>query len=438
MWEAFQTFFGLQEPGIRVVVMGTVLLSVSTSLVGCFTLLRKRALTGDAVAHAVLPGICIAFLWTASRNPIVLLVGAFLSGWGSLLLMDLITQKTRIKEDAAIAIILSSFFGIGILILTYMQHIPGLEGKAGINNYLFGSAISLNQEDVMTFGVVALLLITCILVFFRPLQLIAFDEVFARSIGVPVGRYQMLLTTMTVFAVVIGIQTVGIVLMAAMLITPAATARFFTNKLRKMLLIAAVVGAISSLIGAFLSYAVQFSPQSKEGYLPTGPSIVMVLSGVAILSFLFSPKKGVFIRLRRQIAFKNKILEENILKALYHLGEKDNAFTKERSLSEILNQRSMDSAQLEKGIRRLLRDGYAKKNQEKLRLTDRGMHHGKRITRLHRLWELYLTEYVRIAPDHVHDDAETIEHILTPEIETKLEEILKNPTLDPHQSKIPN
>lgn len=421
-------FLSLSDPNVRYVVLGSILLTSSSAIIGCFTFLRKRALVGDAIAHAVLPGVCLSFILAGNKDPFILLLGAFLTGALSVYLIDFIVSHSKIKQDTAIGLLLSVFFGIGILLLTFIQQ-SGNASQSGLDSFLFGKAASLVAEDVMVFGTAAIMVVATIFVFFKEFTLISFDENYARTIGLPVKVMEFVLTSLTVLAVVIGIQAVGVVLMAAMLITPAAAARFWTYNLTTMIILAAFIGGISGISGAYVSY---LSPA-----MPTGPWIVIILSLIAFASFLFAPGKGIIAQLNLQRKHRNKILEENILKNLFHLGEKEKNFYAEKSVSEMIRKRPMDKVQLMKGLKRLQTEGYIEVKNNLWYLTPEGKKKGQRITRLHRLWEMYLTEYLRIAPDHVHEDAETMEHIITPELEARLEEQLKFPKRDPHDEIIP-
>ncbi|UXP31756.1 metal ABC transporter permease [Reichenbachiella agarivorans] len=421
-------FFSFQDPNVRYVAAGSVLLAVSSALVGCFTFLKKKALVGDAVAHSVLPGICLSFLLTGTKNPFYLIIGAFVTGWLALVLIDYITRSSKIKEDTSIGLILSVFFGIGILLLTMIQH-SGNAAQTGLDSFLFGKAAALVGQDLIVFSAISILLVIVVFLFYKELALISFDENFAKSIGYPVKRLELVLTTLTVLAVVTGIQAVGVVLMAAMLITPAAAARFWTDRLGVMLLIAAVFGAISGISGAFISYT---APA-----MPTGPWIVLVVSMLALISFFVAPGKGIFYKIYRQYQIRKRILSENILKLFYQLSEEDGDHQKSRNIEELRTKRPIELKALKKGLRRLLLQGYLRINDNKWSLTTEGKIKGQRIVKLHRLWEVYLTQYLRIAPDHVHEDADNIEHILTPELESRLEALLQYPASDPHSSAIP-
>ena len=430
MWifEQIVEFFSFQDVNIRYVALGTVLLGASSATVGCFTFLRKKALVGDTIAHSILPGICLSFMIFETKDPLMLLLGAMVSGWLSVYIVDYISANSKIKPDTAIGLTLSVFFGVGVLLLTHIQH-SGNAAQAGLDKFLFGKAASLVQNDVITFGIVSVLLIGTIILFFKQFSLISFDLHFAKTIGIPVRTFEVILSIITVLAVAIGIQTVGVVLMAAMLITPAAAARFWTDQLKVMIIIAAIIGAVSALFGAFISYT---APS-----MPTGPWIVVVLSFIAIFSMLVAPKNGAISKIRKQKKNQRKILEDNIIKLLYKLGEKENDFFKNRSITTFKNFREIPEKKFLKGLKILRRKNQVVLVNDLWVLTEEGKKAGMRIVRIHRLWELYLTTYLRIAPDHVHEDAETIEHIITPEMELKLEHLLNFPKKDPHNVNIP-
>lgn len=426
--ESFFEFFSFSDANVRYVTFGSILLTACSAIVGSFTFLKKKALVGDAVAHSVFPGVCLAFMLTGTKNPIFLVIGAFLTGWISLVIIDKITAKSKIKEDSAIALILSVFFGIGILLLTVIQK-SGNAAQSGLDHFLFGSAASLVGSDLITFSIVGIILLTVVVIMFKEFALISFDEDYAHSIGMPVRRIELVLTTLTVLAVVIGIQAVGVVLMAAILITPAAAARFWTDKIKIMVMLSAIFGAFSGLSGAYISYV---APA-----MPTGPWIVVVISTIAFISFFVAPRKGIISRWFKQRKVVNQINEENILKIFYHLGEYDKQFYLDRSEDEIIQRRPFDPVTLRKGLKRLKRQGYMGLTDGRWQFTQEGKDKGQRTVKLHRLWEVYLTKYLRIAPDHVHEDADTIEHFLTPDLEARLEKLLEYPELDPHLSKIP-
>jgi manganese/zinc/iron transport system permease protein len=421
-------FLSFEDPNIRFVVLGALLLTSSSAIVGSFTFLNKKSLIGDAIAHAVLPGVCLGFLLSGTKNPFYLIAGAFVTGWMSIIAVNFITRKTKIKEDTAIGLVLSVFFGIGIFMLTIIQK-SGNAAQSGLDHFLFGKAASLVGSDLVVFGTVALLLLVMVFLFFKEFTLLAFDKDFATAIGLPVRWIEMVLTSLIVLAVVIGIQAVGVVLMAAILITPAAAARFWTDQIRVMILLASIFGAISGISGAYISFV---APA-----MPTGPWIVIVISTIAFISFFFAPKRGIISRYIKEAFIRRTINDENILKAFYQLGEIHHDFLAQRHPDDIIRRRKMSHGKLRKILDRLADQGYLKRTETSWELTEEGRVKAQRVVKIHRLWELYLTTKLHIAPDHVHDDAETIEHLLTPELEAELERVLDYPKVDPHKAEIP-
>jgi len=421
-------FVFLTEPNIILVVVGTLILCGMAALVGCFTFLRKRALVGDAVSHSVLPGVCLAFILTGEKNPFYFLIGAIITGLASLVIMEWLGRNNKTRPDTAIALLLSVFFGLGIVLLTSIQH-SGNAGQAGLDKFLFGKAASITKDDVLLFAISAIFIIGGIIVFLRGFSVLSFDENYAQSIGFPVKRLRFLLAFITVWSVAIGIQAVGVVLMAALLITPALAARMWTDSIKTMLLIAVFIGLLSGYTGAFISYT---APA-----MPTGPWIVVMATFMAVVSMVFAPKRGYLHRWRETRNNHRITLEENILKLFYGLGEKTGNLNGAIIKEDLNNARSFDPSQLSKGLKILQKKGYVNDVLQTWQLTPEGLIAAQRVVRLHRLWELYLQKYLHLNPDHVHDDAEAMEHVITPEIEAQLDALLGNPQTDPHNTKIP-
>ncbi|GGC18349.1 manganese transport system membrane protein MntC [Parapedobacter defluvii] len=424
----FIDFFSFADPNVRYVVLGNVLLSASAAMVGAFILLQKKALVGDAVSHSVLPGICAAFLFSGSKNTALMLVGAFITGWLALVTIDYIAAKSKLKKDAAIGLVLSVFFGAGMVMMTYIQQ-SGNAAQSGLDHFIFGKAATLIGTDLVIFSVLAAVLLIAVGLFFKAFALVAFDRPYAEALGYPVRKLDLLLTSLTVLAVVTGITAVGVVLMAAMLVTPAAAARYWTDNIRRMVAIAVAFGVFAGLAGAYISYT---APA-----MPTGPWMVVVSSVIAFLSFFFAPKKGIVPKLYTQRKNQRIIAEENTLKMFYHLGEQNSHFNGGRDLTELTRTREVNETLLKTTLRRLVSRQLLETKGHQWALTDAGYRKAARVVRLHRLWELYLTQYMDIAADHVHDDAETIEHIITPELERELEHQLGYPERDPHDTEIP-
>ncbi|MEH0155913.1 iron chelate uptake ABC transporter family permease subunit [Limibacter armeniacum] len=421
-------FFLLQDPNVRWVVLAMMLICGSAAVVGCFAFLRKRSLVGDAVSHAILPGICLAFMLAQTKHPVVLMFGAVSVGLFSLWLIDFITDKSKIKPDAALALVMSVFYGIGILLMTSIQA-SGNAAQSGLDKFLFGKAAAMMQEDVIAYGVFSLVLLAIVLLFFKSFSLIIFDREHAQVIGLPVKQLESLMALLTVFAIAIGIQAVGVVLMSALLITPAAAARYWTHNLKVMLVLAAFFAVLSGIGGAYISYTI---PK-----MPTGPWIVVLLTFMTIISVLFGAKKGVWFKSIENRRMTSRMVEENILKILYMFGEKEDAFDKQYSIAQLKSKRKFNLFKFKTALKRLESKGAIQRNGNQVSLTAEGIEKGKRVTRLHRLWELYLTKYLNLPADHVHEEAEAMEHLITPELEKELEKELDYPHVDPHDSPIP-
>jgi len=281
----------LSDYTARNVALGSGLLGVISGVLGCFAVLRRQGLLGDVLAHAALPGICLAYLLTNSKSSLVLLLGAAIAGWLAALALLQIVQQARLGEDSALGIVLSTFFAAGITLLTFLTKRGDAQG-AGLDRFLFGQAAALIEEDVFVIAVLAAIAIGATALFYKEFKLLTFDALFARSIGLPTQALSVLLTSLVVVAIVIGLQTVGVVLMAAMLIGPAVAARQWTNRLGIMIVLAALFGAAAGLAGALLSLSAE--------NIPTGPVTILSLTLIVVLSLLFAPARGlVWRRLNR-------------------------------------------------------------------------------------------------------------------------------------------
>jgi manganese/zinc/iron transport system permease protein len=421
-------FLLMRDPNVRLVVSGTVMICVLSAITGCFTFLRKRSLAGDAIAHSVLPGICLAFMISGDKHPVLLMTGAIVTGLISLMLMEAITRARLARPDTAIALMLSVFFGAGIVLLTSIQH-SGNASQAGLDKYLLGKAASITSDDLRLIGISALVILAVILVFFRGFYLISFDEAFALSAGFPVKLLQGILSVITVWTIAIGIQSTGVVLMAALLVSPPLAARMWTDSIVKMLLLAGLIGSAAGYFGALVSYT---APA-----MPTGPWIVVMATMIAAFSLAFAPQRGLVSRWALHQRNRTKSNEENILKLFYKLMEKDKGDQAAFLEEDLLNHRPFRLNILRSGLKSLVRKNQIKRVAEAYTLTAEGRSEAERIVRLHRLWELYLQKYLHLNPDHVHDDAEAIEHVITPEIEYMLDLELGFPDKDPHETLIP-
>lgn len=296
---------------LRIVSLGSIFLGIISGVLGSFAVIRKQSLLGDAVSHSALPGIAIAFILTGTKRTEVLLLGALISGLISTYIILGINKYSRIKFDSALALVLSVFFGSGIVLLTYIQKIPKAN-QAGLDKFIFGQASTLLRRDVQIMGVLGLILIAIVIIFWKEFKLASFDADYAESLGFSTNRINTLLFAMIVTAIIIGLQTVGVILMSAMLTAPGVAARQWTDKLSIMVFLSALFGAISGFLGTLMS--------SLVSKLPTGPMIVIVISTIVIISLAFAPNRGLIWRYLRDKKNQKEINEDQVLMNLYHLA----------------------------------------------------------------------------------------------------------------------
>lgn len=290
---------------VMTVLSGSLLLGLIGGLTGTWAVLRRESLLGDVISHATLPGIAFSFLLVGFRNPLYILFGAIISGWVAVLWYHDIVRKTKIKSDTALVIVLSTFFGFGMVLLTFIQH-SSMPNHAGLESYLFGHAASLTSSDIVIMFVVALIVLIITLLLWKEFRLICFDPQFAQVSGIRVNVVNQILITLMVVAIIIGLQSVGVVLMSILLIAPAAAARQWTSRLSKMAALSATFGAISGVTGTILS--VFYDTRA------TGPVIVLIAVAITGLSFLLAPERGLVAQyIRKQTSGKKLVLEQLLL-----------------------------------------------------------------------------------------------------------------------------
>lgn len=280
-------FLSLQDPTIRIALLGAILLGIGCGLLGSFMVVRQKALFGDTLSHAVLPGVVIGFLWNMEKDPMNLFIGATLSGFIGLYVITVLKKTTLLKEDSLMGLVLTGFYALGICLLTMVQNIP-TGHQSGLDKFLFGQASSLSWGDIKLMSIVTGLSIVTVGLFYKELLVNSFDVEFAHSTGLNKYFINDILMVLVTATIVISIKAVGIVLVSAMLIIPAATAVLLTNRLNKVIFLAIGIGLISAILGAFISFIAH--------NLPTGPFMVISGSVIFITAFLFAPEKGLFPR----------------------------------------------------------------------------------------------------------------------------------------------
>ncbi len=404
--------------------LGAALICGLTAIVGVFAYLKKQSLVGDALSHAILPGVCVGFMVSGTKSPVVLLMGALIAGAIALWCIGAIERFTKIKMDAGIAIVMVVFFAFGAVLLSYIQQ-NGNGQQTGLEHFLFGQIASITLSDLKIYASFGAVLLLFLVLFYRANKWVLFDRNHASTLGLKIGFIDALLAMITVVGVAIGVQSVGIVLISALLLTPAAAARFWTHKLNKIFLFSLIFGICAGIFGVAISFA---APS-----MPTGPWIVIFLFVVMLITLIFAPS-GLLKRYLKNKKFSKKIRNENILKLLFQANERG---VQSLRVLDILNLRHFDTNQLGLGLADLYRKNHLELVNESYRLSPSGEIEAARIVRLHRLWEIYLQEKLNIKVDHLHPSAESMEHIITPELEIELLKELNFPKEDPHNKQIP-
>ena len=430
-WNELIRVMTLQDYNTKIVIIGTMLLGLAAGIIGTFILLRKRALMGDAVSHATLPGIGLAFILmtyfggTGKYLP-GLMAGAFVSGLIGTGFILLIRNVTRLKEDAALGIVLSVFFGVGIAIMGMIQQMS-TGHAAGLESFIYGKTASMLASDAELIAYTALIVILICSLLFKEFSILCFDQDYAASQRWPVMLLDILLMLLVVMVTVIGLQAVGLILIIALLIIPAAAARFWSEKLIKIVILAGGFGALSGLFGAGFSALV---PR-----MPAGAIIVVVAAGIFIFSLVFGSARGLLLSCMVQWKLNRKVGMQNLLRAMYELWENHEA--NPQSQHSRLNNRieitwaGLHSARSwsSKYLRRLLKRAQRKNliahlSPSSYRFTEIGMVDAQRIVRNHRLWETYLITHADVATSKVDRDADQIEHVLGKVMVKHLESLL--------------
>ena len=355
---------------LRTVAGGSALLGLVAGSLGAFAVLRRQSLLGDAVSHAALPGIVLAYLVTGSKAPLVLVLGAALAGWAASLLIMLVVRTTRIKMDTALGLMLSTFFGLGLVLLSVIQRTAG-EGMAGLDHFLFGQAATLVGEDLRTMGGLGLLVLVVLALLWKEFKLLSFDPAFAGASGLPVRGLNIVLTTLLVVAIVIGLQTVGVVLMSAMIVTPAAAARQWTDRLGLLVILAGGFGAASGLAGAVAS--------SLVPRLPTGPAIIMAITLITVLSLLLAPGRGLVAAYLRRQGQRRSVESDSILADLFRLANQHpDPAAAPHEVQALVAMRA--GTAVDRGLERLRESGLVGREADgRWRLTVSGVQRGRAL-----------------------------------------------------------
>lgn len=344
---------------LRTITLGTAILGAVTGMLGSFAVLRKQSLLGDAISHAALPGIAIAFLLTGTKESNVLLIGALVSGLIGTFWIRGIIKNTHLKSDTALGLILSLFFGFGILLLTFIQKQPNAN-QAGLDKYLFGQAATLIESDVWVMAIVTGICLCVLLLFWKEFKILLFDADYTKTLGFNTKTIDILITSFIVLAIVLGLQTVGVVLMSAMLLAPAAAARQWTNSLGVMVFLSAIFGAFSGVFGTAVS--------ATQNNLSTGPVIVIVASVFVLFSFIFSPSRGLLFKQIRVLKNRRDLQLHKTLAFMYNIVESHDNISHPHAIKILNNFQGYTKSTLQK----LVQKNYVKLEGNMWSLTEDG------------------------------------------------------------------
>ncbi len=412
----------LLDHNTRVVLAGTTLLGAACGPIGTFLVLRRRALVSDAIAHATLPGVCAAFILAAhfgldTRSLPLLLAGASLTGLLGMWVLSVIQRLSPIKDDAALGVVLSVFFGFGVSLLGVASRLEGTN-SAGLSSFIYGKAASMLLSDAVLIAAAALVVALATLALFKEFSLTSFDPALAGSQGWPVPLVDAVLMLLALAVTVIGLQSVGLILMVALLVIPAAAARYWTHRLGPMLGIASAMGALSGLLGAVVS--------SMEAQLPTGALIVLAAALVFAVSILGGREGGLLWRWIERRGLASRIARQHVLRGLYELSEEEGG-AGAVAMQELAGHRIWGPRELAASLASLASQGMiARAADGTIALTPAGLGEARRVVRNHRLWELFLIHHADRAGSIVDRDADRIEHVLDPQLVSELEAILES------------
>lgn len=416
MLETLELLF-TQEWAIRALISSSIV-GLMCGALGCFIVLRNMALIGDALSHAILPGIVVSFI-LVGYSTIGFFLGSVVAGLLSAFGITWVQRNVNTKNDAAIGIVFTAMFALGVL---GISEINSQGVHLDLEDFLVGKILGVSNEDLYLIGAVGIYVFLSIITFYRYLFVTTFQPVIAETMGISVKMIHYFLMLMLSFVVVASLKAVGVILVVAMLVTPASTALLLSDKLKSVLILASLIGFLSAVLGLFISIHWDTTP---------GPAMTVVATLFYIMTVLFAPKKGLLFKSIRSRKLSNKIRFEDTLKQAFRLHQR-----KLLTYSELQNRLGYNDQILKKNLQLLSQKGFAKISP-KLELTSTGQKEANKLVRAHRLWETYLVNQIGLSAEQIHEDAEKYEHLLTEEMIEALDKKLGFPDVDPHGSPIP-
>lgn len=406
-----------QEWAIRALIASS-LVGLMCGVLGCFIVLRNMSLVGDALSHAILPGVVFAFM-IVGYSAMGFFVGAVIAGLVAAVAITWIQQKVKTKNDAAVGIVFTAMFSVGVMGISWISRNEGVH--LDLKDFLFGNVLGVANADLYLTAGITVYVIASIIVLYRYLFATTFQPVIAETMGISVKMIHYFLMLLLSFAVVAALQTVGVILVVAMLITPASTALLLSNRLQVVLVIAGAVGLASAVIGLLAAILFETTP---------GPAMAVVATLCYLLAVGFAPEKGLIFQVLRKMHLRRRIEIEDLIKQAFHLQQAGGL-----TVESLAKQLGWGALKIRRRLSVLSDKGLIDK--EKMELTAGGLTAGRKLVRAHRLWETYLADQVGLSGEQVHDEAEYFEHLLSEELLDEVDVTLGYPQIDPHGEPIP-
>ncbi|MGB0864815.1 MAG: iron chelate uptake ABC transporter family permease subunit, partial [Saprospiraceae bacterium] len=407
------------EWAIRALIASSMV-GIMCGVLGVFIVLRNMSLIGDALSHAILPGVVFGFV-VAGYSLIGFFAGAVIAGLIAAVIITWIQQNVKTKNDAAIGIVFTAMFSIGVMKISQISRDDGVH--LDLKDFLFGNVLGVSNEDLYLTAFVTIYVLVSVIVFYRYLFATTFQSVIAETMGISVQTVHYYLMLLLSFAVVASLKTVGVILVVAMLITPAATALLLTDKLQRVILIAGLIGLFSAILGLILAIVLETTP---------GPAMAVTATGFYLLAVFFAPQRGLIFKMRNKRQIRQKVELEDTLKQAFKYQER-----KELNLKKLSKRLHFSELKTKNYLKKLGKKGLINYHHPTIVVTGKGIKQASKLVRAHRLWETYLVETVGLTDEQIHEDAEHYEHILTDELIDEMEHHLGYPKVDPHGSPIP-
>lgn len=408
-----------EEWAIRALIASS-LVGIMCGTLGSFIVLRNMSLIGDALAHAILPGIVVSFM-VLGYSTIGFFFGSVIAGLITAFFITWLQHNIKTKNDATIGIVFTAMFSLGVIGISSLNSSGGVH--LDLKDFLFGSVMGISNEDIWLTGVICVYTILSIIVFYRYLFITTFQPTIAKAMGISVKSIHYYLMFLLSIAIVSALRTVGIILVVAMLITPSATALLLSDKLKKVIILSGFIGFASAVLGLILSIIFD---------MPPGPAMCVVATVIYLLAGIFAPKKGLLNKYVNKRQQKKRIDLDHIIREVL----RDNKTGIQAAA--LVERTELSKSKIDKHIKELTTEGTLMVSNDRYQLTAKGLEKGNSIVRAHRLWETYLTNEVGLQDGQVHNEADRLEHHLTEEILDEVDHKLGYPGSDPHGAPIPS